>query len=44
MVIIRRESAVTLLLTMFPSDQKPLAAVGNLAQALDANVKKALGK
>lgn len=44
MVIIRRETVVTLLLTMFPSDQKPLAAVGNLAQTLDANVKKGLGK
>jgi hypothetical protein len=44
MMIARRETIVALLLTMFPSDQTPAAPVDNLAQTLDGNMKKALGK
>lgn len=44
MVISRRDTLVALLLAMFPSDQKPAAAVANLAQALDTAMKKALGQ
>lgn len=43
-VITRRDTIVTWLLIMFPSDQKPSAPVSNLARILNANVEKALKK
>jgi hypothetical protein len=44
MILLRRDTIVALLLTLFPSDKNPPAPAVNLAQTLDGNLKKALGK